>query len=300
MRAPVSWIREYADLPADLSGRGARPAADRARPEARVARATRGRRSAVRSWSAACSRWSPSRRRTARPSTGAPSTSVRRTGRGSPRGSSAARTTSRPATSWSSCCPAGCCPADFEISARKTYGHVSAGMICSARELGIGDDHDGIIVLAGRRGSARRRRASGARARRGGHRVRDQPRPGLRAVRCAVWHARRRWPSTRRTPTRALRDGAGRERRRLPGPGRGSRRLSRCSWRAPSPASTRPRRSPDWLATPRAARRDAADLAGRRRHQLRDARDRPADPRLRRRQAPGPARRTTGAARASG
>jgi len=43
--------------------------------------------------------------------------------------------------------PGGILPGNFEISARKTYGHLSAGMICSARELGLGEDHDGIIVL---------------------------------------------------------------------------------------------------------------------------------------------------------
>ncbi|MBO0803608.1 MAG: phenylalanine--tRNA ligase subunit beta [Nocardiopsaceae bacterium] len=38
-------------------------------------------------------------------------------------------------------------PGDFEITARKTYGHVSEGMICAVDELGVGEDHSGIMVL---------------------------------------------------------------------------------------------------------------------------------------------------------
>jgi phenylalanyl-tRNA synthetase beta chain len=44
--------------------------------------------------------------------------------------------------------PGAVLPGNFKIGARETYGKTSDGMICSGRELGISDDHAGIMVFA--------------------------------------------------------------------------------------------------------------------------------------------------------
>src|SRR5690606_27199216 len=43
--------------------------------------------------------------------------------------------------------PGSVLPGRFPIAARKTYGHVSDGMIASVKELGMGEEHDGILRL---------------------------------------------------------------------------------------------------------------------------------------------------------
>ena len=45
------------------------------------------------------------------------------------------------------CLPGAELPGDFKIAARSTYGHISDGMMASARELNLSDDHAGIIRL---------------------------------------------------------------------------------------------------------------------------------------------------------
>ncbi len=146
MRAPVSWIREYADLPADLSSEELarrltalglklesleRPGADITGPLV-IGRVLT---------------------MEAEPQTNGKTINwctvdvADANGTGEPQGIVCGAHNFAPGDLVVVVLPGGVLPGNFEISARKTYGHVSAGMICSSRELGIGDDHTGIIVL---------------------------------------------------------------------------------------------------------------------------------------------------------
>jgi tRNA-binding EMAP/Myf-like protein len=179
----------------------------------------------------------------------------------------------------------------FEISARRTYGHVSDGMICSAAELGLGADSAGIIRLREwgfADPSTEPPVGTDAIALLGlGEQtleVNVTPRPRLRVQhprhrprvqpqhRCSLHRSRSgRRPQARRgrvrRPARGRRPGAWAAGLR---PVRGADRAGRRRL-PPLPALD---------AAPARAGRHAAHLAGRRRHQLRHARGRPAAARL--------------------
>ena len=165
MRVPLSWLREYVDinlspeaLAEQLTLRGMEVSAierqrrglDRCR-----GRAAALRRAASERRQALADERGRRRRRTARRSCAAP-------------------TTSRPATWCRSRMVGAVLPGDRRIERSKIRGVESQGMLCSAIELGLGDDAEGIHMLGsagdelplgrrwaapGRGGAGRRRQA---------------------------------------------------------------------------------------------------------------------------------------------
>ena len=142
MRAPLSWLREYADLPPDVTGRTLaerliaaglevesveQPGAE-ITGDVRIGRAL------------AFTDEEHSNGKTIRWCT----VDV---GEAQPRGIVCGALNFAEGDLVVVALPGATLPGGFEIAARKTYGHVSDGMICSARELGLGDDHEGILVL---------------------------------------------------------------------------------------------------------------------------------------------------------
>src|ERR1700710_2540305 len=149
MKAPVSWIREYADLPADvavddlaprLTALGLklesleRPGADITGPLV-VGRVLT---------------MNPEPQKNGKTINWCTVDVGDANGSGEPQGIVCGAHNFEPGDLVVVILPGGVLPGGHEsgpveISARKTYGHVSAGMICSARELGLGEDHEGII-----------------------------------------------------------------------------------------------------------------------------------------------------------
>jgi tRNA-binding EMAP/Myf-like protein len=168
-------------------------------------------------------------------------------------------------------------PGDLKIKKSKIRGQESNGMICSERELGLGEEHDGIWVLPQRRS---RRRAS---PRRSTWRLGDRDRQQVgHAPPGPVGAPRDRRASSRRSTRAPLKplDTS------LPRPAPGPR--SRCkieSRRLPALSGARLRRRAPTAAARLAAhccsRSASADRPAGRPVELRDARSRPAQPPVR-------------------
>ncbi|MGH8971458.1 MAG: phenylalanine--tRNA ligase subunit beta, partial [Actinomycetes bacterium] len=144
MRAPLSWLREYAELPADVTGRELAERLVMAglevesvdQPGAAIAGPV------VVGRVLAFEEETASNGRTIRWCTV-------EVGEGEPPGIVCGARNFEVDDRVVVARPGATLAGGFAIGARKTYGHVSDGMICSARELGVGDDHAGILVLDG-------------------------------------------------------------------------------------------------------------------------------------------------------
>jgi phenylalanyl-tRNA synthetase beta chain len=142
MRVPLSWLREYVELPADLGIAGIEEALVRVGLEVEAVHDLR----AAVTGPLVVGRVASIEELTgfAKP--------IRyclvEVGEAQPRGIICGASNFREGDEVVVALPGAVLPGGFAISARSTYGHVSDGMICSARELGIGDDHTGILVLA--------------------------------------------------------------------------------------------------------------------------------------------------------
>ena len=171
--------------------------------------------------------------------------------------------------------PGGVLPGGFEISARKTYGHVSAGMICSAKELGLGEDHAGIIVLpadAGEPGDdvfdLLHLRDEVIEFEINPDRAYALSLRGVAREAALAYGVPFHDPAERETP-RA-------ERRRATRSSSTTPTAARSSWPARCPGFDPTAPTPTWMARRLLLCRAAPDLARRRRHQLRDVRAGPA------------------------
>ena len=174
-------------------------------------------------------------------------------------------------------------PGGMEIARRKMRGQESNGMLCSAREMELGDDHDGILVLSDAASTPGTpiTDALGIVARR-----RLRVRRAAEPTRHAQRRGRRTGPG--RAPAGAVRDAATRARRRVGG--EPTRRPVRVDIQAPDLCGRFLARvlsgvqlgpSPQWMAQRLIAAGHAADQQRRRRVQLRDARAGSAQPHLR-------------------
>jgi phenylalanyl-tRNA synthetase beta chain len=140
MRVPVSWLREFAALPADLSTAdlAARLTAFDLKLEEIVSSGVSG-------------PLTVGRVLTVEDEPQKNGKTIHwctvDTGEGEPRGIVCGAHNFGPGDLVVAALPGTTLPGGFEIGARKTYGHVSDGMICSAAELGIPGDSEGIIVL---------------------------------------------------------------------------------------------------------------------------------------------------------